>query len=57
MRLFATRQIAPPAQQPESPEPPAQVPDSLPVPLAFPETQPAVMPYVPTTFDLPLWPG
>jgi hypothetical protein len=54
MRLLETVPIASPGQQPQAPDPVVQGSEPLSAPQPFLETEPAVMPYVPTTFDLPL---
>jgi hypothetical protein len=46
--------IASPGPQLQPPDPLVRRPEPPPAPLPFLETEPAVMPYVPTTFDLPL---
>jgi|Kansoi300Nextera_1026150.scaffolds.fasta_scaffold78159_1 hypothetical protein len=52
MHLFEIGLIASPAQQ-QSPDL-VQVSEPPSAPQPFLETEPAVMPYVPTSFDLPL---
>jgi hypothetical protein len=54
MRLLEPIQIASPGHLQPPDQLVVQRPEPPPAPPPFLETEPAVMPYVPTTFDLPL---
>jgi hypothetical protein len=54
MRLLETKPTASPGEQLQPPEQQVQKPEPPPAPLPFLETEPAVMPYVPSIFDIPL---
>jgi hypothetical protein len=54
IRLFGPAKAASPALPPVPAETAPRLPSPLPAPRPFLETEPAVMPYVPTEFDIPL---
>ena len=54
MRLFEIGLIASPAREPRPLDPLGRAPEPPSAPQPFHETVPAVMPYVPTSFDLSL---
>jgi hypothetical protein len=54
MRLFEIGLITSPAREPRPPDPLGWAPEPPSAPQPFHETEPAVMPFVPTSFDLTL---
>jgi hypothetical protein len=54
MRHLETKPPASPGEQLQAPQELLQKPEPPPAPLPFLETEPAVMPYVPSIFDIPL---